>query len=360
MSVKSKIRAANENFLPGSFHFSPEWIVLGVNNICNLHCKMCDVGTKSIATNFATNLVGTHPMNMPMELVEKIFDETAKYYPKAKIGYAFTEPLIYPHLEESLQYAKHKGLFTSVTTNALNLRQKSDILLNAEVSEINISLDGLQDTHNFIRGHKSSFQRAIEGIEKLLESTNPPAISVFCVITNWNQNELVDFAKYFSKYPLKHLGFMHPNYTNKSTAQQHNLLYGDKYPATVSNIDEFNPADLDLDQLFLELSRFKQEEFPFELVFSPKINTAEELDTFYNKPEILMGKGCKDIFRNIMIKSDGSVIPAHGRCYNLTLGNMNQSDLKEIWHSNVLSSFRKNISKSNGLFPACSRCCSAF
>ncbi|MBL4705490.1 MAG: radical SAM protein [Flavobacteriales bacterium] len=360
MSIATQIRSANEQFLPGKLFFSPEWIVLGVNNICNLHCKMCDVGTKNQSTNFAVNLVGTHPMNMPMELFKNICDDVKKYYPKAKIGYGFTEPLIYPHLEESIAYATSQGLYTSVTTNALNLRQKAEVLISSKVNEVFISLDGLEETHNYIRGHKSSFQKAIAGIEELLKHDNPPDISIFCVITNWNQNELKAFADFFKKFPIKILGFMHTNYTMQKTADAHNLIYNDQYPATASNIDEFNPADLDLPQLQKELVALKKGDYPFQLIFSPDIQSLTDLETFYLKPEILMGKGCKDVFRNIMIKSDGSVIPAHGRCYNLTIGNMNEQNLKSIWSSEILKRFRKDLAKSNGLLPACSRCCSAF
>ena len=61
-----------------------------------------------------------------------------------------------------------------------------------------------------------------------------------------------------------------------------------------------------------------------------------------------------------MIKSDGSVIPAHGRCYNLNLGNIYSESLKEIWRSTVLNNFRDNLINNGGQLPACSRCCSAF
>ena len=61
-----------------------------------------------------------------------------------------------------------------------------------------------------------------------------------------------------------------------------------------------------------------------------------------------------------MIKSDGSAIPAHGRCYNLTLGNVHNETLKQIWEGGQLKKLRTDLNKAGGLFPACSRCCSAF
>ena len=69
---------------------------------------------------------------------------------------------------------------------------------------------------------------------------------------------------------------------------------------------------------------------------------------------------CNDVFTNIMIKSDGSIIPAHGRCYNLTIGNLYENNIKEIWHGEVIKKFRSTLNKNGGLLTACSRCCSSF
>ena len=355
-----KVKSANIKLSPGKLFYAPKWIVLGVNNICNLHCKMCDVGTKNTNTNFAQNLVGTHPMNMPVDLFKKIVDQTRKFTPQAKLGYAFTEPLVYPHLEETLSYANEHGMFTSITTNALNLSKHAEMLCHTGLNELYISLDGLEATHNYIRGHKSSFQRAVKGIETILEQNNPPKIGVYCVVTNWNQNELLDFVKYFQDFPLKEIAFMHPNFTSQKLADEHNINWSANYPATASNLDEFNPSDFDLKALWREMQQVKQFQSKFPILFAPELSSEKMVDVFYNKPEIFIGKGCQDVFHNLMIKSDGSVIPAHGRCYNLKVGNLHENNLKEIWNSSDFSRFRKDLRKAGGYLPACSRCCSAF
>jgi MoaA/NifB/PqqE/SkfB family radical SAM enzyme len=360
LKLPRKLRSANIILHPQKLLYAPQWLVLGVNNLCNLHCKMCDVGTQTNDTNFAVNLVGTQPRDMPMELFRMICDQTAQYFPDTKLGYAFTEPLIYPHLIESLEYAQQKKLYTSVTTNALNLKKYAADLCKAGLNDIMISLDGPEEIHNFIRGHKSSFQRAIEGMELLLEQPNRPEISIFCVITEWNTAQLKIFADFFKKYPLKKLGFMHTNFTQEPIASFHNQQWGHVYPATVSNIAETQVETTNLDELWDQIQAIKKTSYPFQVVFSPEVKTKEALDNFYLHPEKLIGKRCNDAFANIMIKSDGSVIPAHGRCYNLTAGNLYSENLKAIWNSTVLSTFRKDLMKAGGLFPACSRCCSAF
>lgn len=353
------IKNINKKFLSKNYLFAPEWIILGVNNVCNLHCKMCDVGTNNLDSNFAQNLVGSHPINMPLELIKKVIDQTALYYPNAKLGYAFTEPLVYPHLGASLEYAKEKNIETSVTTNALTLKQKASILAKNN-TEVFISLDGPQDIHNHIRGHKKSFQKAVEGIQELLSLQPNAAISIFCVITEWNIGYLKDFLIFFKEFPLKQIGFMHTNFTPQNIADKHNKIWAQSYQATASNLDEINIDNFDLNQLWDEISNIKSSDYKFPVTFSPELASKEKLNEFYHKPEIIIGKSCNDVFTNIMVKSDGTTIPAHGRCYNLNLGNIYDNNLKDIWTGSTLNKLRGQLNKAGGLFPACSRCCSAF
>lgn len=321
---------------------------------------MCDVGAGYSQSNFSINLVGTKPLNMPADLLKEILNDAAKNFPKVKIGYAFTEPLIYPHLIETLFYAQSKKLYTSVTTNALTLSKRADELCRAGLQQLNISLDGPEDVHNFIRGHKSSFQRAMDGIEKILLNKSRPEISIFCTITEWNVDRLKEFADFFARFPIRRLGFMHNNFTPPEVVRQHNDIYGKRYPATISNISDSNVDAIDIIVLLDQIQKIKAASYPFTVTFSPEINSLKGLEIFYKMPEILIGKRCNDMFGNIMIKSDGTVIPAHGRCYNVPIGNLYKESLKQIWNSHAASRFRMDLIKAGGLFPACSRCCSAF
>jgi len=164
----------------------------------------------------------------------------------------------------------------------------------------------------------------------------------------------------FEKYPLHQLGFMHTNFTPQQVVNAHNIVWGNHYKATVSNIAETQVEKTNLNQLWNEILEIKKRKSPFPVSFTPEIKTKKELEKFYLHPNELIGKRCNDSFSNIMIKSDGTVIPSHGRCYNITVGNLHDNNLKEIWNSSLMSKFRKDLMTAGGLFPACSRCCSAF
>ena len=49
--IAEKLRTVNARLYPARVFQQPKWIVLGVNNICNLHCKMCDVGVQNLESN---------------------------------------------------------------------------------------------------------------------------------------------------------------------------------------------------------------------------------------------------------------------------------------------------------------------
>ena len=219
---------------------------------------------------------------MPKELIFKIIDQTALHYPNAKISYAFTEPLVYPHLGESLEYAESKGLFTSMTTNALNLKRKSADLLKGRLNEIYVSLDGPQDIHNEIRGHEKSFQKAIEGIQTLKENEDSPNIRIICAITEWNVGRLTELIESLAPYAIDEIGFMHTQFISQNSAAIHNKSrWGEHYPCYDSNIDEIDFTKMDLEELNREIKAIKEADYPFDVYFSPEINDLATLQEYY-------------------------------------------------------------------------------
>ena len=359
--IKKILQKANARWMPRKLQFGPEWIVLGVNNICNMSCKMCDVGIGYEGSNFYANLMGAKPINMPLELAERIFQQTAQYFPGTKIGYAFTEPIIYPDLVPSLAIADRLGLYTSMTTNALKLRNLAPQLAEAGLDDIFLSLDGPADVHNEIRGNKKSFEWAVEGMEKVFSLPGRrPKVSIFCTITEWNIGRLREFMRFFKGMPLSTIGFMHTNFVTNDVMERHNAIFGGKYPATASNMELIDLQKMDFDLLWEEISEIQQGEWGFPVSFSPRFQDRAAMERYYAHPGEIIGKTCNDAFRMMMIKSDGTVIPAHGRCYQHTVGNIYTQDLPEIWNSTAFGQFRNDLVEAGGLLPACARCCSAF
>jgi MoaA/NifB/PqqE/SkfB family radical SAM enzyme len=94
------------------------------------------------------------------------------------------------------------------------------------------------------------------------------------------------------------------------------------------------------------------------LSITPDARDPSVLQTFYqNHLKFVGGSKCTDPWKLMMIKTDGTVIPAHGRCYNFPVGNATQQPLTEIWNSPRFIEFRQILKRAGGTLPACARCC---
>ena len=266
--VSNFLRKVNASRYPQRMFLPPKWLVLGVNNTCNLHCKMCDVGVNYTQSNFFENLMGSKPVHMPLTLFKKIADDASTYFPNVKLGYAFTEPLIYPYLAESLRYAQKKRLCTTLTSNGLGLKKWAADLDAAGLYELNLSLDGPEDLHNYIRGNENSFGKAIEGIEALASLNSRIKINIYCVITEWNVGRLGEFLNIMKKFPLARVGLIHSNFTPEHIAAHHNEIFGNLYPATASNITETKLDSIDINRLGAEIREIKKRTWSFPWIFS--------------------------------------------------------------------------------------------
>ena len=124
------------------------------------------------------------------------------------------------------------------------------------------------------------------------------------MITEWNYTELVAFADYFSQLPIKKVGFLHQNFVTEALSETHNVLYGEKYRSTHSNIELTDLSTIDLAILNAEIERVKSKKYPIEIAFAPDLDGIDLLKTFYREPEKKIGKVCNDAFSNVMIKTE--------------------------------------------------------
>lgn len=357
-NVPSTLRKINERLFPGHLLYPPTHIVLGVNNFCNLRCVMCDVGTGN-ETNFGANLTGSKMRAMPLELFTRILDQICAFCPEAHLGIAYTEPLAWAHLGEALRLAQQRKIYVSVTTNGLLLPQRAKAL-SPGCKSLSVSIDGPEPVHDHIRRRPGSYARAVSGIEAAAALSEPPEISVFCTITEHNTGSLRQFLSEMSRLPLKQVGILHNNFVTEDQATRHNIVHHPEFGATPSNVFHSDPANIDLRTLSAELHEIAARQYPFPVSIHPNLAELNDLTTYYRAPDIFVGRRCNDAARMLMIDSDGEAIPVHGRCYRFPIGNIRMESLSSIWHHEKLAGLRRALRRSGGLFPACSRCCSAF
>src|SRR2546421_3056064 len=100
------VRNAAPYYLPGERRVSaPLTIYWGVNSVCNLKCKMCDVGMAVEESNFFKNLrLNGDRDEIEIDVFRRVVDEVAADRPMISI--TSTEPLIYRPLPEAIEHAR--------------------------------------------------------------------------------------------------------------------------------------------------------------------------------------------------------------------------------------------------------------
>ncbi|MFH1473794.1 MAG: radical SAM protein [Candidatus Aenigmatarchaeota archaeon] len=158
-------------------------ITLEVTTKCNNRCLMCDIW-KSKDKN-----------DMKLEDIEKFF-KNSKLRDVRSFAFMGGETYLYTHLVEATRllkkYVPHTRLFTSSNCYATDIVVKKAVVMN-EIMPLYFcaSLDGLEKTHNHIRGVKDSYKHVMKTIKLLKENGIDPFVSFTLVPENYKQLEEV-------------------------------------------------------------------------------------------------------------------------------------------------------------------------
>lgn len=371
-----KIPARLENFgrrlaylaPSGRNWLGPRWIVLVVNNLCNLHCKMCDVGTGASDTIFYRNLIGAGHGNMTLALFDRMLTQALEFPVRPRLSLSYTEPGIHPQVLDMITRAKSAGFYCSLTTNGFTLPRLAGPLVELGLDELFVSVDGTREVHNEVRGSKRSYDLLMQGMQaiaalKLRQHRSLPALNVVYVFTEQNYLTLVDLLEELrpvrpAQVVATLLNFIHPQ-----SAELHNLRFRQRYPATVTNLHQVNLQAFALNALQrqIDAARNKAKALGIFLNLRPRLQSEAELQSYFeNVNEPVAGNFCSDPWNMMMIQTNGEVIPAHGRCFHTVAGNLHNDSLRAIWNNQVMVDFRRALKKEGGLLPACVRCCGCF
>jgi radical SAM family uncharacterized protein len=148
---------------------------------CNLRCKMCPFWKRP-------------SKDSSLEQEKAVLKQI---YASGACGVAFEggEPLLRNDLADILAFSRSLPLHTSLITNGTLLKSKIDKIAPYINGVVYVSLDGLEKTHDAIRGVSGSFRKAVQGIEAAKEKVS---VTINTTLMNENIDEtesLVELAK---------------------------------------------------------------------------------------------------------------------------------------------------------------------
>lgn len=165
---------------------------------CNLNCLHC--GSDCTKTKNAPN--------MPANDFIQVLKDIKKAYKSTNIFIGITggEPLLRDDLESSIYKIRKLGFPVGIVTNGLLLsKSRFESLIEAGLNTLSISLDGLEDSQNWLRANKDSFQNALIGISLggVYSSNSNFLFDVITCANPKNINQLEEMRRLLIKLNVK-------------------------------------------------------------------------------------------------------------------------------------------------------------
>jgi MoaA/NifB/PqqE/SkfB family radical SAM enzyme len=328
----------------GVSRLAPEWLVLEVNDV--------------------SQPFGAAPRDMTLEMLERVLRQADELFPRPRIALALTEPLLHPHILDACRAVTSRGFYCAVTSNGSRLGHVAAGLVEAGLGEITLSVDGPPEVHDHIRGRQGSFDELYQGARALVAArgdARTPRLQVSFTVSGRNQGHIADAVDAVLPLGPERVMVSQLHFISDGMARAHNGTHGGPLAVTRSSLGGMDPARFDADLIWRELQRVRETARTWpatRFTLTPDFASASEVARYYAEPERFVGtRTCRDPWRTAMVRSDGTLLPAHGRCYHVPLGNVTRARLGELWNGPAMRGFRRTLQAEGGSLPACARCC---
>jgi radical SAM protein with 4Fe4S-binding SPASM domain len=305
-----------------SFELFPFTLGWELTLTCNLRCKHCGSNAgqprkNELTTDEAIQLCD----QLPSLLVQEV-------------DFTGGEPLLRSDWPEIALRLKKLNISTGVVTNGVTLDQKTvSKLKETGISHIAVSVDGLESTHDFIRGKNGIYHEIMKGIKRLIEERIPTTI--ITTVTELNIDELPALFKIFSDIGIDRWR-PQPLISSGRVENSQELLIKEK--------------------TFLKLISFYQNWGYKAIDAGMELLRADGLG-YYFKSDISRGPwyGCPAGLVSVGITSDGKVKGCLSLQDKFIEGDLRKNSLWDIWFDDNTFSYTRHFS-TNMLGDKCDSC----
>lgn len=225
------------------------------------------------------------------------------------------EPTLYKELPQLLRLARECGMATTVTSNGMLLDERRLEGLIGVTNVLAISLDGLPESHNKMRGSPRAFDDMVGNLPAV-RATGIPFGFIF-TLTQYNLNE-ADWAAEFAHHQGATLFQIHPL---EEVGRASQTLTGGR------------PDELESAYAYLEVERIRQQyegqmNIQFDLIHATILR--ENPERFFDLREA-SNRPLADLVSPLVIEADGRVVPfGYGFAQRYALGSLADTTLSEM------------------------------
>lgn len=188
MTIKT-CEEKNEKRIPaGGVHFTLQWHLTAKCDQDCMHCYLYDSPT------YERELRDELTYDDCCKIIDDFSDTFNNLEMPTRINFTGGDSLLRKDIFDLIIYARKKGIAVGILGNPNHLNyETAKRLKDLGVSRYQVSIDGLEKTHDRLRGRKGLFKDAIRAI-RVLEDVGIPSVVMF-TLSRENQNELIGIIR---------------------------------------------------------------------------------------------------------------------------------------------------------------------
>lgn len=270
---------------------------------CNARCNMCNRYKKP----------STPDEEISLETIKKL---PPMYFTNITGG----EPFIRTDLKDIVRELQKKSDRIVISTNGFFTDRIVDLCKEFPNVGIRISIEGLEETNNKIRGLENGFQRGYTTLKKLRQM-GMKDVGFGMTVQDANCKDLVPLYKISDKMGMEF-----------ATASLHNSFYF----VEAKNIIKNRPmVAKQFENLVNELLNSNSPKKWFRAYFNHGL-----INYIYGQKRLLP---CDMSFDTFFIDPYGDVMPCNGTKDKEVMGNLNEQSWNELWNSKEAEEVRKKV-----------------
>jgi MoaA/NifB/PqqE/SkfB family radical SAM enzyme len=323
----------------------PRVVFIEVTNRCNLLCQTCP-----------RTFFDREPLK---SLTLQEFITIAEQFPQMQraLLHGIGEPLLNRELPEIIAYLKGRNVEVIINSNGTLLSSEwQEKLVNSRLDEYRCSIDGAKDeTYARIRGANllPKLKNGLEGLVRTKERLGSvtPRISIWCVATRENLEELPDLVRLAAQLGVPEVYLQRMVYFARSPDEQYGMARDEK---------AIFGKDSDYQEKVIENCTLLSKELGIDFRAS---GARDPLNSFAAaRPEdFAPWQACLRPWTTAYVTANGNCLPccispfATNDYESLILGNLLEHPFAEIWNAPLYQEFRTRL-LSDHPHKACSSC----
>jgi radical SAM protein with 4Fe4S-binding SPASM domain len=342
---------------------APSWVTFQLLEQCNLRCRMCYEWGETGAYHAHDKLAA-----LELPLVLRTIEECLPARPSFE--FFGGEPMLYPGIWEAMAAIRAAGCALAFPTNGTLLEEHAERLAAEGPTRLWVSLDGPAAINDRQRG-RGVFKRVMRGLEALAaakraRASRSPEVGITYVVTPSNFEHIEAF--FLEGIDLSLLACVSIEMQSYATAEQVRLYAQDlesRYgvrSASCARAYVRDPAifaGIDFASVATQVSNVARACAERGIFFhsQPRTAQADNIRSYFTpnwQAMVDRRSRCAVPWVSAEISARGDVTTCH-TFYDLSLGNIHDSSLLEIWRGARLAQLREQL--RDGLLPICTACC---